>query len=194
MNRLTALVGAVGVAAILASCGNALTPDGSAFLQVTNLRTEWIDSATNEYVACDNVFGAVASTNRTAVAINFSTSGTVQSADIGLRGQTKPDYDSNYNTNTANTGLTSLGNGTYKTTFYADSAQGLLPQSIVVAPANVPIKLVKPTTQASGSFYATLTVYSTTGSSAITDTRIALIRNVKVYASCDYVGTTGSTL
>ena len=194
MNKLMAFAGAVGAAAILASCGSAVTPDGSASLQVSGLRTEWLDSATNEYVACDNVFGAVASTNRTAVAINFSTSGTVQSADIGLRGQTKSDYDGNYNTNTANTGLTSLGSGTYKTTFYADSAQGFLPQGIVVAPANVPIKLVKPNTQASGSFYATLRVYSTTGSSATTDTRLALISNVKVYASCDYVSTTGSTL
>lgn len=194
MNKLMALAGVVGVAAVLASCGSASTPDGSASLRVTDLRTEYVDASTGEYVACDNVFGAFNSSNRTAVAVTFTTSGSVQSADIGLRGQTSTAYDGNYNSNTSSTGLTNLGNGSYKTTFYADSSTGVLPQSIVVAPANVSIKRVQPNTQASGSFYAALTVYSTTGSSASTDTRLALIKNVKVYASCNYVSDTGTAL
>ena len=81
----------------------------------------------------------------------------------------------------------------YQTTFYADSSQGLLPQSIVVAPRGIAIKAVRPTTQASGSFYASLRVNSSTGTSATTDTRLVK-PNVIVYASCDYVGNTGSTL
>ena len=75
MNKLMALAGAVGVAAVLASCGSASTPDGSASLRVTDLRTEYVDASTGEYVACDNVFGAFNSTNRTAVAVTFTTSG-----------------------------------------------------------------------------------------------------------------------
>ena len=193
MNRLMAIAGAVSVAAVLASCGSASTPDGSASLQVTNLRTEYVDANTGAYVACDNVFGAYASTNRTAVAVNFTTTGSVQSADIGLRGATTNTYDGNYNTNTSNAGLYSLGNGSYQTTFYADSSTGPLPQSIVVTPRGISIKKVQPTTQASGSFYAALTVNSNTGSSASTDTRL-VAPNVIVYASCNYVGDTGSTL
>ncbi|WP_407539050.1 hypothetical protein Q0M94_12850 [Deinococcus radiomollis] len=193
MNRLMALAGAAGMAAVLASCGSASTPDGSASLQATNLRTEYVDSVSGAFVACDNVFGAYTSTNRTAVAVNFTTSGSVQSADIGLRGATTSAYDGNYNTNTSNAGLYSLGNGSYQTTFYADSSQGFLPQSIIVAPRGIAIKAVRPTTQASGSFYASLRVYSSTGDSAATDTRFVK-PNIIVYASCDYVGNTGSTL
>jgi hypothetical protein len=194
MNRLMAMAGAVSVAAVLASCGSASTPDGSASLQVTNLRTEYVDANTQEYVACDNLAKDNAVIRRTAVAVTFTTSGSVQSADIGLRGQSTNMYDGNYNSNTSSTGLTSLGNGSYKTTFYADASTGFLPQSIVVAPANVQIKRVQPIGGALGSFYAALTVYSTTGSSASTDTRLALIKNVNVYSSCNYVGDTGSTL
>jgi len=192
-NLLKAGFGLAALSVVLASCGSASTPDGSASLRVTNLRTEYVDS-TGAFVACDNVFGAYTSTNRTAVAVNFQTSGSVQSADIGLRGQNSNIYDGNYNTNTMQSGLDDLGNGQYQTTFYADSKTGLLPQGIVVAPRGLTIKQVTPTTQASGSFYAALTVYSSTGSNASTDTRLALIPNIKVYASCNYVGNTNSTL
>ncbi|MGY2892982.1 hypothetical protein [Deinococcus sp. UYEF24] len=193
MNKLMALAGAAGMVAVLASCGSASTPDGSASLQATNLRTEYVDYNTGVFVACDNVFGAYTSTNRTAVAVNFTTSGSVQSADIGLRGATTSAYDGNYNTNTTNAGLYSLGNGMYQTTFYADSSTGPVPQGIVVTPRGIAIKNVRPTSQAIGSFYAALRVYSSTGDSAATDTRFVKA-NIIVYPSCDYVGNTGSTL
>lgn len=192
-NLLKAGFGLAALSVVLASCGSASTPDGSASLQVTDLRTEYVDNTTGAYVACDNVFGTYSSTNRTAVAVNFQTSGSVQSADIGLRGATTTAYDGNYNTNTSESNLSELGNGRYQTTFYADSSQGFLPQGIVVVPRGITIKRVAPTTQASGSFYATLRVNSTTGDSASTDTRLVK-PNVIVYASCNYVGDTSSTL
>lgn len=191
-NLLKAGFGLAALSVVLASCGSASTPDGSASLQVTDLRTEYVDG-NGAYVACDNVFGAYTSTNRTAVAVNFQTSGSVQSADIGLRGATTNAYDGNYNTNTSESNLYRLDNGSYQTTFYADSSQGFLPQSIVVVPRGIAIKQVTPTTQASGSFYATLRVNSTTGASATTDTRLVK-PNVTVYASCNYVRNTGATL
>jgi len=192
-NLLKAGFGLAALSVVLASCGSASTPDGSASLRVTDLRTEYVDS-TGAFVACDNVTGGFGSTSRTAVAVNFQTSGSVQSADIGLRGATKSDYDGNYNTNTAQSGLYDLGNGSYQTVFYADANQGFLPQGIVVAPRNVTIKRVAPTSDQVGSFYADLTVYSNSGSNAYTNTNRALIPNVKVYPSCAYVGDTGTPL
>jgi len=192
-NLLKAGFGLAALSVVLASCGSASTPDGSASLRVTDLRTEYIDG-TGAFVACDNVTGGFGNTNRTAVAVNFKTSGSVQSADIGLRGQTDNRYDGNYNTNTAQSGLYDLGNGSYQTIFYADASQGFLPQGIIVAPRNVNIKRVAPTSDQVGSFYAALTVYSTSNSSASTDTTLALIPNVKVYPSCAYVSDTGTPL
>lgn len=182
------LLGAVGLSAMLASCGVGGAPDGSGSGRVTQVKTEYrLGSETGPFVACDNVNNATASTQ---VSVYFNVAGNVQTVDVGLRGNSTDQYDSNYNARVTGQQLAAIGNGSYRLTFNANPATGgFLPQAIIVNPARAKVKVVNATSQKAGSFHSALTV--NTGSAAFTfNSRFITNGNVDVYPSCTIARTT----
>lgn len=180
------LLGAVGLSAVLASCGTGIAPDGSGSGSVTQVRTEY-RTASGQFVACDNVNNVVATTQ---VSVYFNVSGNVQTVDVGLRGNTTSQYDANYNATATGQQLAAIGNGSYRLTFNANPATGgFLPQSIIVTPNRAKVKIVTPTSNKAGSFHAALTVNTGTATYSFSSRNI-LNGNVDVYPSCTVVSTT----
>ncbi|WP_246580378.1 hypothetical protein [Deinococcus aestuarii] len=182
------LLGAVGLSALLASCGSGTAPDGSGSGRVTAVQTEYrLNSETGPFVACDNVNNVVASTQ---VSVYFNVSGNVQTVDVGLRGNSTSQYDGNYNAQATGQQLAAVGNGSYRLTFDANPATGgFLPQSIIVSPVRDKVKVVSATSQQAGSFHAALSV--NTGSATYSfNSRLIANGNVEVYPSCTVVRTT----
>lgn len=182
------LLGAVGLSAVLASCGTGIAPDGSGSGSVTQVRTEYrTRTASGQFVACDNVNNDVATTQ---VSVYFNVSGNVQTVDVGLRGNTTSQYDANYNATATGQQLAAIGNGSYRLTFNANPATGgFLPQSIIVTPNRAKVKIVTPTSKKAGSFHAALTVNTGTATYSFSSRNI-LNGNVDVYPSCTVVSTT----
>lgn len=185
MNKM--LLGAVGLSAVLASCGTGVAPDGSGAGRVSDIRTEYrLGSATGPFIACDNYNNAVASTQ---VSVYFSVGGSVRTVDVGLRGNTSAENDANYNARATGSELARIGSGSYRVTFDANPATGgLLPQSITVTPRRDKVKIVAANERA-GSFYAALRV--NTGSASYSfDSRLIPGGNVDVYTNCTFVADT----
>lgn len=181
------LLGAVGLSAVLASCGTGYAPDGSGSGSVTGVRTEYrLGSETGRFIACDNLDNATASTQ---VSVYFNVSGFVQTVDVGLRGNTTSQYDANYNARATGQQLAAIGNGSYRLTFDANPLTGgLLPQSIIVTPTRDKVKVVNASERA-GSFHAALTV--NTGSATYNlSSRLLGNGNVDVYNNCTLVRVT----
>ncbi|GAA5531897.1 hypothetical protein [Deinococcus aluminii] len=181
------LLGAVGLSAVLASCGTGYAPDGSGSGSVTQLRTEYrLGNASGPFIACDNLDNATASTQ---VSVSFNVSGNVQNVNIGLYGNSTSAYDSNYNTNVSGSQLAAVGTGSYRLTFNANPATGgFLPQSIIVTPTRGKVKVVNASNKV-GSFHTELAV--NTGSATYNlSSRLISNGNVDVYTSCSLVSVT----
>ncbi|WP_234009154.1 hypothetical protein [Deinococcus sp. NW-56] len=180
------LLGAVGLSAVLASCGVGGAPDGSGTGRVSQVRTEY-RLASGQFVACDNVNNATASTQ---VSVYFQVAGAVQNVTVGLRGNTTSQYDNNYSATATGQQLAAIGNGSYRLTFNANpTTGGLLPQAIIVTPTQGKVKVVTATGRA-GSFHAALTVNTGTSNYAFTSRALPTNGNVEVYTSCTIVSTT----
>lgn len=179
------LLGAVGLSAVLASCGVGGAPDGSGNGSVSQVRTEY-RLASGQFVACDNVNNATATTQ---VSVYFQVAGAVRDVTVGLRGNTTSQYDNNYRATATGQQLAAIGNGSYRLTFTANPATGLLPQSIIVTPTQGKVKVVNATNRA-GSFHAALTVNTGTANYGFTS-RLIPNGNVDVYTTCTIVSTTG---
>lgn len=184
------LLGAVGLSALLASCGTGVAPDGSGSGRVSAVRTEYrVGSVTGPFAACDNVNNAVATTQ---VSVYFSVSGSVQNVNVGLYGNNSSQYDANYNTTVTGEQLYTVDtSGNYRLTFNANPATGgFLPQSIVVTPTRAKVKIVSVDQQAAGSFHTRLTVNTGTATYNFSSRNIAG-GNVLVYPNCTVVSVTG---
>jgi hypothetical protein len=179
------LLGLVGLSAALASCGVGVAPDGSGDGRVTQVRTEYRLGESGPFISCDNLNGAIATTQ---VSVYFSVSGNVQSVDVGLRGNTTSQYDSNYNATVTGSGFTNLGSGSYRLTFNANPADGFLPQAIVVNPVRGKVKIVN-ASENPGSFHAALAVNTGTSSYNLSS-RLIPQGNVLTYVNCNIVRTT----
>ena len=176
-----------GAGVLLAGCGS--TQVGSATLTITDLRTEY-RTAGGQYVACDNVANLDGSTTqKTQVAVSFSASGNVSSVRVALHGNTTSQYDNNYVATFSGDQLNGLGGNDFKAIFDADATQAVLPQSIVVNPAQRPIKIVTPVGTSSGSFRTDVTLTNGSNSGTAFGTT-----NIAVYSSCNVVSTTNEQL
>ncbi|WP_226342389.1 hypothetical protein [Deinococcus sp. AJ005] len=186
------MAAAIGMTGLLASCNSGSAPDGSANGKINEVRTEYrLNSANGPFIACDNVTGNATGRSRsTQVAVNFTLQGTISNVTLGLKGQDpnkNPQYDNNYTATYTGTQLAAVGNGNYKITFDANSANGaFLPQSIVVNPVAVTVKVVTASGKV-GGFYPQLVV--NTGSSSFTINNTVL-GNVDVYSNCAVTQTT----
>lgn len=192
MKKILMAAMGVGLTGILASCGSGSAPDGSANGSIDSVRTEYrLGSTAGAFVACDNVAGNTVGRDRsTQVAVNFTLQGNIQDITIGLKGQTSDRYDNNYRTTVTGQQLASIGNGKYRVTFDANSANGaFLPQSIVVNPVAVTVKVVSATGNV-GGFYPQLVV--NTGTSNFTINNI--LRTVQVYSNCTVTQTTAENI
>lgn len=185
------LLGAVGLSAVLASCGTGVAPDGSGSGSVTSVRTEYRTEG-GQFVACDNYNNATATTQ---VSVYFNVSGNVQYVDVALRGNTTNRYDENYKARFSGSQLASIGNGSYRVTFNANPITGgLLPQAIIVNPARAKVKVVAVSGRAGtapnfGSFRADLSV--NTGSATYNfNSRLIPGGNVDVYSTCNLIRVT----
>ncbi len=186
------LLAAVSATGLLASCGGG-TNTGDASASISQLKTEYRDS-NGRYVACDTLFDrGVSISNKTQVGVYFTAQGTVQSVDIGLRGNSSTGYDGNYNTTASGTQLANIGGNNFKVIFDADAAQYLLPQSITVNPTARYIKNVAVSNNV-GSFHADLTLNSATGTGTATSRYLGTPGNIPVYSSCSLISTTTETL
>ena len=210
MNKLMALVGAASVAAVLASCGNVgSAPDGSGSLIVSGIKTDLKDQ-NNNYVACDNItygYNNPPLDTTTNVATFFTLSGSISSAQVGLRGVSGNKYDNNYNASFTGDQLQKVGGINFKASFAANSAgrfpgdesgflpQSIKPQSIVVNPINQNINVRLVSTNSAnrlGSLYSMVTVNTTTSQtfSANSPTN----SQIPVYSLCTFVAPTSETL
>lgn len=180
------LLGLVGLSAALASCGTGVAPDGSGSGVVTQLRSEYRLGETGPFISCDNLNGAVATTQ---VAVYFNIAGSVQSLNVGLRGNNTNAYDNNYNTSAGQGDFTSLGNNDYRVSFNANPiVDGLLPQAIIVNPKVAKVKIVS-ANENPGSFYAALNV--NTGTATYDFNSKNIIRgNIQTYVNCNTIRTT----
>ncbi|MBB6016733.1 hypothetical protein ACFP9V_17105 [Deinococcus radiopugnans] len=188
MKKMMMAAAAIGMTGILASCGSGEAPDGSAKGSIDSVRTEYrLNSTSGAFIACDNVTGNTAGRARsTQVAVNFTLQGNIQDITIGLKGQTSDRYDNNYKTTATGEQLANIGNGKYRVTFDANSSNGaFLPQSIIVNPVAVTVKVVSATGNV-GGFYPQLVV--NTGTSNFTINNI--LRTVQVYSNCNVTQTT----
>lgn len=183
------LLGAVGLSAVLASCGTGYAPDGSGNGSVTGVRTEY-RTQSGQFVACDNLDNVTASTQ---VSVYFNVAGSVQNVNVGLYGNTSSTYDSNYNTNVSGSQLAAIGNGSYRLTFNANPATGgFLPQSIIVTPTQNTVKVVAVSNRV-GSFHAELAV--NTGSTTYNlSSRLLAAGNVDVYTTCNLISVTNEAV
>ncbi|WP_425147480.1 hypothetical protein [Deinococcus sp.] len=128
-NALKAVLGFSALTAVLTSCIGG-TPDGSAGLAVTNLKTDYKDQS-GRYVACDNALYSGTSSTQTTVATYLTVAGAISSVNVNLRGNTTSQYDANYTATFFPGDLSSTGASSYKATFYADAGTGgFLPQSL----------------------------------------------------------------
>lgn len=183
------LLGAVGLSAVLASCGTGNAPDGSGSGSVTALRTEY-RTQEGRFVSCDNYNGALATTQ---VSVYFNVRGNVQTVDVGLRGRTSNTYDGNYNARFTGQQLVTVDpSGSYRATFNANPAvDGFLPQAIVVNPARAKVKIVAASGRAGNNlnsgFYAALTVNTGTSTYNFDSRNVA---TVDTYTTCTLISTT----
>ncbi|GMA17387.1 hypothetical protein E5F05_11430 [Deinococcus metallilatus] len=175
------LLGAVGLSAVLASCGN-VTPGGEAFLRTNpgpELRTNYIDKATGRYIACDVTdYGTSARLQNIAI-VEFYAAGTA-AVNIELAGQRTTD----------------------KAAFQIDKLRRSSDNDYIadlplntLAPASVNAQTVdvKPQYQyvaitgtKRGSFTATVSLQAASGTISATSNA------VDVYTSCVYLGNTDS--
>ena len=197
--KIRTLIGSVGVAAALASCG--LSADGRLALFVPSVTTEYrLQGTTDRYVGCDNLDGVSA---RTQVRVNFSSSGFVKTAKVRLVGNTSTAQDNAFEANfTRDTLIATNENRDYTLYFDADAetgqflptSKGLSSQAIVVNPARRTIKVVSvtgnPVGGASGGFKANLSGTSDQDSFA----QAPLSATTPVYTNCTTVLDTGVTL
>lgn len=188
--KKTMLVAAIGMTGVLASCGSGSAPDGSARGEITKVRTEYrLGSATGKFIACDNITNNPGRANQTQVAVNFNLAGTVQDITIGLKGGNSTRYDDNFTTLVKGTELPGTA-GQYRITFNADSSDvnTLLPQSIVVSPAPVKVKVVSTgSVSRAGFFYPAFRVNTGTDSFTFSG---ALRYTTDVFTNCTVTAVT----
>ncbi len=192
MKKMMMAAAALGMTGILASCGSGSAPDGSAEGTITSVRTEYrMGSATGSFVACNNIVGNGDRTQQTQVAVRFTLAGTIDSIKIGLKGNTNSERDANFTATATGQQLVDIGNGSYKVLFNANAgtADGLLPQSIVVTPTAVKVKVVTATNPL-GSFYPRIDVKTGTADFPI----IALNKTTEVFRDCTVTQTTNEDI
>ena len=178
-------LGTVGLGAMLAGCGTGVAPDLSGSGSVTQVRTEYRTQG-GQFVACDNVGNLTAATQ---VSVYFNVSGSVQTLDVALRGNTTGDYDGNYKARFTGDQLASAGSGGYRATFNANPLTGgLLPQAIVVNPTRAKVTVVTASERV-GSFHAALSVNTGTANYNFSS-KLIPSGNVDVYTSCTLISTT----
>lgn len=192
MKKMMMAAAAIGMTGILASCGSGEAPDGSAKGEINSVRTEYrMGSATGGFVACNNIVGNGSRTQQTQVAVRFTLAGTIDSIKIGLKGNTDGKRDQNFTATATGQQLVEIGNGSYKVLFNADAGteDGLLPQSIIVNPVGVKVKVVT-ATNFLGSFYPRIDVDTGTANFPI----IALNKYTNVYRDCTVTATTNEDI
>lgn len=190
MRTMKKLLLALAGAGLLASCNTVSTGGGSA--TVEQIRTEYrLGSPSGPFVACDQVNGVDAATQ---VKVYFTASGTVDSVDIALIGNTDNRYDGNYTARATGAQLASLGGNRFTVAFDANPGTGLLPQAIVVNPVARTVKVVNATTQKAGSFRADLTLNTPNGSGTATSQFLGDAGNIGVYQGCSLVTTTNENI
>lgn len=194
MKKIMMAAVGVGLTGMLASCGSGSAPDGSGRGEITQVRTEYrLGSTTGNFIACDNISNNPGRANLTQVAVDFNLAGNVQDITIGLKGGNGTRYDDNFTTKVNGSELPGTA-GKYRITFNADSsnADTLLPQSIIVSPAKVKVKVV--TTNANsraGFFYPAFRV--NTGSDNFTFSGV-LNYTTDVYTNCTVTQTTNEDI
>jgi hypothetical protein len=205
MNKALRLTPAfAGLTLFLASCGAGVAPDGSGSVRITGLQTEY-KNQDSKSVACDNITQLNNSiTTETNVAVTFNLAGSVNTLTVGLKGETTPEYDSNYRATVTGAELADLGGGSFKTVFKADSInsqylpQSVRPLGIKVNPVKVTIKnvLTNEAQRASkygpGGFYTDLVVNTTTGVSYSANSKN--LYSVPLYSQCKVVSDSGVQL
>lgn len=190
------LLAAAGLSGLLASCGSATFQDG-AFAQVTQIRTEY--RFNGQFIGCDNVLsGTTQLPGSTQVAVYFNAGGNINSVNVRLRGNTTSDDDNNYSGTFSGNQFDSVGGNSYKVTFDANPATGgFLPQAIIVNPVDRTVKTVTATGRTNGgvgSFYAELTLNTTTDTGTINTRALGTAGNIPTYANCYVQGDTGETI
>lgn len=180
------MVGAVGLMGALAGCG---TLNGATTAEMLDIRTEYRNQS-GKFVACDNVTDGGGLYQRTQISVYFDAFGSVNSVNVGLRGNTSPTYDGNYNASAVTANGTA--DGTYRVTFNATADGGFLPTGITVNPTRNLVKNVL-TTDLSfvGSFRADMTVNTPSGPFEISTAYLPNNRgNISVYTMCNVTSTT----
>ena len=176
--------GLVAATALLASCGSS-GGNSEAQGRIIDVTTEYTTSTnpTTQYAGCDNISNASAGrSGSTQVKVEFAAAGSIQSIDVSLAGTTNNTADPNFTTNIPAANLKKNSAGNYQVLFDANSTTGkLLPASIVVEPAEQPVKAVTTSNPVGGSFYALVKVNTTTSSFTLTS---ANLRKIPVYSNC----------
>ncbi|THF88496.1 hypothetical protein E7T09_04625 [Deinococcus sp. KSM4-11] len=176
-------LGLVAATALLASCGSS-GGNSEAQGRIVDVTTEYTTSTnpTTQYAGCDNISNASAGrSGSTQVKVEFAAAGSIQSIDVSLAGTTNNTADPNFTTNIPAANLKKNSAGNYQVLFDANSTTGkLLPASIVVEPAEQPVKAVT-TSNPVGSFYALVKVNTATSSFTLTS---ASLRKIPVYSNC----------
>lgn len=170
------LLAAISMTGLLASCGSTGS-NQDAFVSLQGIRTEYRMS-NGQYVACDNLLNTGSA--NTQIAVLLRAQGTINTVQVGLRGNTDSQYDGNYNATIA----PGYVNGSYRILFNATPEGGLLPNSIVVSPTQTKVKLVTPLDAPAGSFRVDMTVNTNAGSFNISTSSLGTSGNIPVYSTC----------
>lgn len=172
--------GAAGLCAVLAGCGET-TPPGNAYLGMKpELRTNYIDIATDRYVACDLSYGSIPF-KQNIVVVEFSAPGLpdLGSADIEVIGEKTGDKSFAMNSELRRS---SRGNYIADVVFY----ERLVPADVGALNIQPQYQYVSLTSRPRGSFKAQVTIDTPNGPETATT------GSVNVYDSCAYLNNTES--
>ncbi|WP_051086930.1 hypothetical protein [Deinococcus apachensis] len=171
-------LGVAGLCAVLAGCGET-TPPGNAYLGMKpELRTNYIDIATDRYVACDKSYASIPF-RQNIVVVEFSAPGIpdLASADVEVIGEKTGDKTFAMDSELRKS---SRGNYIADVVFY----ERLVPASLGALNIQPQYQYVSLTSRPRGSFKAQLTIDTPNGpETATTD-------SVNVYDSCAYLNNT----
>jgi hypothetical protein len=171
------LLGAVGLSAVLASCG-VTAPAPEPYLKPNpELRTNYIDIATDRYVACDLAFGAIPLRQNIA-SVEFSAPA-ASSAEVELIGEKTDDKSF---------ALVSELRTSSRGNFIADVVifDRLVPADLSAQAVTPQYQYVSLTSRPRGSFRAQVTIDTPSGRETATT------GSVLVYDTCAYLRNTES--
>lgn len=163
------LMGAVGLSVVLASCGGTTPPGNTSLGSTPELRTNYIDIATDKYVACDSSIGSIPQRQNVAIVEFSAPSATQASIDLigDKTGETQSGLISDLRTS-------SRGNRIADYVVY----NRLVPAAVEVKPQYQYVSL---TSRPRGSFHARVTIDTPNGSESATT------GSVNVYTSCTFL-------